>query len=184
MIIAEREFNLVRAVEPERHPNGSIRTYEPQARYKQATTTERHAYGGVGGLTFASGQAAITAAVLTLCHSGQNIVSSTSLYGGTWTLFTQTFKKLGIEVRLFDPSDADAIAGLVDENTRCVYIESMGNPKNDVPDFRKVADAAHAAGLPLICDNTVLCISLIVAYRVPTYIPTPRSSGPSVSTAQ
>ena len=112
--------------------------------------------GGVGGLAFASGQAAITAAVLTLCHSGQNIVSSTSLYGGTWTLFTQTFKKLGIEARLFDPSDADAIAGLVDENTRCVYIESMGNPRNDVPDFRKVADAAHAAGLPLICDNTVL----------------------------
>jgi len=112
--------------------------------------------GGVGGLAFASGQAAITAAVLTLCHSGQNIVSSTSLYGGTWTLFTQTFKKFGIEARFFDPSDADAIAGLVDENTRCVYIESMGNPRNDVPDFRKVADAAHAAGLPLICDNTVL----------------------------
>ena len=112
--------------------------------------------GGVGGLAFASGHAAITAAVLTLCHSGQNIVSSTSLYGGTWTLFTQTFKKFGIEARLFDPSDADAIAGLVDGNTRCVYIESMGNPKNDVPDFRKVADAAHAAGVPLICDNTVL----------------------------
>ncbi len=112
--------------------------------------------GGVGGLAFASGLAAITAALLTLCHSGQNLVSATSLYGGTWTLFTQTFKKLGIEVRFFDASDPDAIIGLVDENTRCVYIESMGNPKNDVPDFAKLVDIAHAAGLPVICDNTVL----------------------------
>ena len=117
--------------------------------------------GGVGGLAFASGQAAITAAILTICHSGQNLISATSLYGGTWTLFTQTFKKLGIEVRFFDMSDPDAIAELADENTRCVYIESMGNPKNDVPDFRKLADAAHAVGLPVICDNTVLTPALL-----------------------
>jgi len=111
--------------------------------------------GGAAGLAFASGQAAITAAVLTITHCGQNFISSTSLYGGTWTLFTQTFKKLGIEVRFFDPDKPAQIAELADENTRCVYLETIGNPKNDVPDFRKIADVAHQAGVPVICDNTV-----------------------------
>ncbi|HDZ19699.1 hypothetical protein LCGC14_0015440 [marine sediment metagenome] len=111
--------------------------------------------GGVGGLAFASGQAAITAAVLTITHAGQNLVSSTSLYGGTWTLFSQTFKKLGVEVRYFDPDHPEQIETLVDENTRCVYMESMGNPKNDVPDFRAITDIAHKHGLPVLCDNTV-----------------------------
>ena len=92
--------------------------------------------GGVGGLAFASGQAAITAAILSITHSGQNFISSTSLYGGTWTLFSQTFKRLGIEVRFFDPDHPEQIAGLVDDKTRLVYLESIGNPKNDVPDFR------------------------------------------------
>ncbi len=117
--------------------------------------------GGVTGLAFASGQAAITAAVLTITHSGQNIVSATSLYGGTWTLFTQTFKNLGIEVRFFDPNEPETIKDLVDENTRCVYMESLGNPKNDVPDFKGIADAAHAAGIPVICDNTVMTPALL-----------------------
>lgn len=112
--------------------------------------------GGVTGLAFASGQAAITAAILTICHSGQNFISATSLYGGTWTLFTQTFKNLGIEVRFFDPRHPEQIKDLADDNTRCVYMESIGNPKNDVPDFKGVADAAHAAGIPVICDNTVM----------------------------
>ena len=111
--------------------------------------------GGVGGLAFASGQAAITAAICTITHAGQNLISATSLYGGTWTLFTQTFKKLGIEVRFFDPDKPEEIDRLADERTRCVYIESIGNPKNDVPDFRRLADAAHRRGLPLIVDNTV-----------------------------
>lgn len=111
--------------------------------------------GGVGGLAFASGQAAITAAINTICHSGQNFISSTSLYGGTWTLFTQTFPKLGIEVRFFDPHEPEKIASLVDANTRCVYMDSIGNPRNDVPDYRAIADAAHAKGLPLLCDNTI-----------------------------
>ncbi len=111
--------------------------------------------GGVAGLAFASGQAAITAGVLTITHSGQNFVSSTSLYGGTWTLFTQTFKKLGIEVRFFDPDHPEQIEELSDENTRCVYLESIGNPKNDVPDFRKIADISHKLNLPVLCDNTV-----------------------------
>ena len=112
--------------------------------------------GGATGLAFASGQAAINAAVLTITHSGQNFISSTSLYGGTWTLFTQTFKKLGIEVRFFDPDNPEEINDLVDENTRCVYFESVGNPKNDVPDFKKITDISHNHGLPTICDNTVL----------------------------
>lgn len=115
--------------------------------------------GGVTGLCFASGQSAITAAILTIAHSGQNILSSTSLYGGTWTLFTQTLKNLGIEVRFFDPGKPEQIAELADENTRLVYMESIGNPKNDVPDFKAIADAAHSAPhgrLPVLCDNTVM----------------------------
>ena len=116
--------------------------------------------GGIGALAFASGQAAITAAILTITHSGQNFISSTSLYGGTWTLFTQTFKKLGIEVRFFDPDHPEEIEDLIDENTRLVYLESVGNPKNDVPDFRRIADISHEHGLPLMCDNTVLTPAL------------------------
>ncbi len=112
--------------------------------------------GGAAGLAFASGQAAITAALLTIVHSGQNFLSATSLYGGTWTLFTQTLSKLGIEVRFFDPHHPEQIAKLADANTRCVYFESLGNPKNDVPDFKAIADAAHALDLPVICDNTVM----------------------------
>lgn len=111
--------------------------------------------GGVGALAFASGQAAITAAVLTLAHAGQNFLASKSLYGGTVTLFSQTFRKFGVEARFFDPANPGEIARLADAQTRCVYIESVGNPKNDVPDFRAIADAAHAAGVPLIVDNTV-----------------------------
>jgi len=112
--------------------------------------------GGAAALAFASGQAAISAAILTICHSGQNFVSATSLYGGTWTLFTQTFSKLGVEVRFFDPHHPEKINDLVDANTRCVYFESLGNPKNDVPDFQKIADIAHAHDLPVLCDNTVM----------------------------
>ena len=116
--------------------------------------------GGAAGLAFASGQAAITAAILTVVHSGQNFISSKSLYGGTWTLFSQTMKNLGIEVRFFDSDRPEQIEELVDENTRLVYLESVGNPKNDVPDFRQIADVAHANGLPLVVDNTVLTPAL------------------------
>jgi O-acetylhomoserine (thiol)-lyase len=112
--------------------------------------------GGAAALSFASGQAAITAAILTITHAGQNFISSKSLYGGTWTLFTQTLSKLGVEVRFFDPLQPEQIKDLVDENTRCVFFESIGNPKNDVPDFQKISDISHSAGLPVICDNTVL----------------------------
>ena len=114
--------------------------------------------GGAAALAFASGMAAITAAIATICHSGQNFISSTSLYGGTWTLFTQTLKKLGVEVRFFDPDKPEQIAELADEQTRCVYLETIGNPKNDVPDFEPIVATAHAlpdGGVPVICDNTV-----------------------------
>ena len=120
--------------------------------------------GGAAGLCFASGQAAITAAILTICHSGQNFISATSLYGGTWTLFTQTFKQLGIEVRFFDPAHPEEIAKLADDKTRLVYMESIGNPKNDVPDFKAIADAAHnlpGGGVPVVCDNTVMTPALL-----------------------
>jgi len=135
--------------------------------------------GGAAGLAFASGQAAITAAVLTLAHAGQNFLSSTNLYGGTWTLFTQTFKHLGVEVRFFDPDRPEQIDDLADENTRCVYLESLGNPKNDVPDFRRIADLAHGRGLPVLCDNTVTTPALfrpiehgidVVIYSTTKYI--------------
>ena len=111
--------------------------------------------GGAAGLAFASGLAAIMAAILTITHSGQNFISSTSLYGGTWTMFTQTLKRLGVEVRFFNPDRPEDISKLTDENTRAVYLESVGNPKNDVPDFRKLTDIAHQNGLPVIIDNTV-----------------------------
>ena len=116
--------------------------------------------GGAAGLVFASGQAAITAAVLTITHAGQNFLSATSLYGGTWTLFTQTLSNLGVEVRFFDPAKPESISKLVDKNTRAVYLETPGNPKNDVPDYRKITDIAHGHGLPTIIDNTVLTPAL------------------------
>jgi len=111
-------------------------------------------------LAFASGQAAITAAVLTITHAGQNFISATSLYGGTWTLFTQTFPKLGVEVRFFDHSKPETLSKLVDKNTRALYLETPGNPKNDIPDYRKITGLAHKHGLPTIVDNTVLTPAL------------------------
>jgi len=116
--------------------------------------------GGAAALAFASGQAAITASLLTIAHAGQNFISANSLYGGTWTLFTQTFPKLGIEVRFFDPKRPEEISKLVDKNTRAVYIETPGNPKNDVPDYRKITDLAHSHGLPTIIDTTALTPAL------------------------
>lgn len=116
--------------------------------------------GGIGGLAFASGQAAITAAILTITHSGQNFLSSTGLYGGTYTLFAHTMKKLGIEARFFDANNPESMQQLADENTRAVYLESVGNPKNNVPDFDKLVEIAHGLGLPVIVDNTVLTPAL------------------------
>lgn len=111
--------------------------------------------GGAAGLAFASGMAAITAAVQNITQAGQHIVSSSSLYGGTYTLFAHTLPKLGIEVTFVDPSDPQNFADAIRDNTRLVYIETIGNPKNDVLDYEAIAKVAHNNGLPVICDNTV-----------------------------
>ena len=111
--------------------------------------------GGVGGLCFSSGMAAITAAVLNICRAGQHIVSSSSLYGGTVTLFSHTFAKLGIEVTFVDPKKPENFAGAIKDNTRLIYIETIGNPKNDILQYEKIAEIAHKNGVPVICDNTV-----------------------------
>ena len=111
--------------------------------------------GGVGGLCFSSGMAAITASVLNICKAGQHFVSSSSLYGGTVTLFSQTFSKLGIEVTFVDPKDPKNFAKAIKNNTRLIYIESIGNPKNDILEYEKIAQIAHQNGMPVVCDNTV-----------------------------
>jgi O-acetylhomoserine (thiol)-lyase len=110
--------------------------------------------GGVGALGLASGQAAETLAILNLARAGQNIVSSSSLYGGTYNLFHYTLPKLGITTTFVDGSDPANYAAAIDENTRAVYLETIGNPRLDVADIRGVADVAHAAGVPVIVDNT------------------------------
>jgi len=111
--------------------------------------------GGVGGLALSSGQSAIYVSVFNICGSGGHIVSSNSLYGGTVTLFSQTFKKLGIEVTFVDPREPKNFKKAIKDNTRLVYIETIGNPKNDILDYKKIADIAHKHGMPVICDNTV-----------------------------
>jgi O-acetylhomoserine (thiol)-lyase len=111
--------------------------------------------GGVGALAFASGMAAITNAILNICRSGQHIVASSSLYGGTATLFSQTFPKLGIEVTFVDSSEPENFAKAIKDNTRLLYIETIGNPKNDILDYEKIAKIAHDNKMPLFCDNTV-----------------------------
>jgi O-acetylhomoserine (thiol)-lyase len=111
--------------------------------------------GGVGGLGLSSGQSAIYVSVFNICGAGGHIVSSSSLYGGTVTLFSQTFKKLGIDVTFVDPKNPDNFAKAVKKNTRLIYIETIGNPKNDILDYEKIAQISHKNGMPVICDNTV-----------------------------
>jgi O-acetylhomoserine (thiol)-lyase len=111
--------------------------------------------GGLAAVATASGQAAVTYSVLNLTRAGDNIISISTLYGGTYNLFAHTLPQYGIEVRWADPDDPDAVARLADDKTRLVFAETIGNPKLNVVDIRAWADAAHAAGLPLIVDNTV-----------------------------
>ncbi|GAA4115091.1 homocysteine synthase [Nocardioides fonticola] len=110
--------------------------------------------GGVGALATASGSSAITYAVLNLTYAGDNIVAISTLYGGTYALFAHTLPQFGIEVRFVDPDDPSALDAAVDERTKLVFAETVGNPKLNVVDLRAWADAAHAKGLPLIVDNT------------------------------
>ena len=111
--------------------------------------------GGSGALAVASGQSAITLAVLNITASGQNVVSTRYLYGGTYNLFRYTLGRLGIEVRFVDSADPAQVAAAIDDNTRLVYLESIGNPKNNVDDFPAIAEVAHEHGIPLVVDNTV-----------------------------
>ncbi|WP_406676193.1 homocysteine synthase [Moorella sp. ACPs] len=110
--------------------------------------------GGVGALATASGQAAITLAIANIATAGQEIVASTSLYGGTFTLFNYTLPKFGIKVRFVDSTDPEDYRRAINDNTRAIYVEIIGNPKLDVPDLEALAAIAHAAGIPLIVDNT------------------------------
>ncbi|HEX5772612.1 MAG TPA: O-acetylhomoserine aminocarboxypropyltransferase/cysteine synthase family protein [Nocardioidaceae bacterium] len=110
--------------------------------------------GGVGALATASGSAATTYAVLNLTYAGDNIVALSTLYGGTYALFAHTLPQFGIEVRFVDPEKPEDLAKHVDDKTKLVFAETIGNPKINVVDLRAWADAAHAHGLPLIVDNT------------------------------
>ncbi len=111
--------------------------------------------GGVGALALASGMAAITNAIFTICQTGDNIVTTPTLYGGTYNLFAHTLPQLGIEARFADPDDMDAMSALIDDKTKAVFCESIGNPLGNVIDLSALADMAHAHGLPLMVDNTV-----------------------------
>jgi O-acetylhomoserine (thiol)-lyase len=111
--------------------------------------------GGLAACATASGQAAVTYSVLNLTRAGDNIISVSTLYGGTYNLFAHTLPQYGIEVRFADPDDPDAVARLTDEKTRLVFAETIGNPKLNIVDIKAWSDAAHAQGLPLIVDNTV-----------------------------
>ncbi|MEL0131797.1 MAG: O-acetylhomoserine aminocarboxypropyltransferase/cysteine synthase family protein [Betaproteobacteria bacterium] len=110
---------------------------------------------GVAALALSSGQAATTYSLLTIAEAGDNFVSMSTLYGGTYNLFAHTFPQLGIEARFADPENLDAMASLIDSRTKAVYCESIGNPAGNVVDLEKVADIAHAHGVPVIVDNTV-----------------------------
>lgn len=116
--------------------------------------------GGSGALAVASGQAAESLAVLNIAQAGHNIVSSSSLYGGTYNLFHYTFPKFGIEGRFVDAAEPENFKKAIDENTRCLYLESIGNPRCDIPDFEAIAEIAHEAGIPLIVDNTLATAAL------------------------
>lgn len=112
--------------------------------------------GGVGALAFSSGQAAATAGVLNIANAGDHMIAATALYGGTVTLFTHSLRKVGVACTFVDIRDLDAVRAAIRENTKLIFVESIGNPKNDVPDFEALADVAHKAGIPLMCDNTIM----------------------------
>lgn len=111
--------------------------------------------GGIGALAVASGMAAITYAIQTIAQAGDNIVSVSKLYGGTYNLFAHTFPRQGITVKFAPHDDIAKLESLIDENTKAVFCESIGNPGGNLIDLKALADAAHRHGVPLIVDNTV-----------------------------
>tara|TARA_R110000787_G_scaffold239367_3_gene345504 strand:+ start:4543 stop:5826 length:1284 start_codon:yes stop_codon:yes gene_type:complete len=134
--------------------------------------------GGVAALAVASGQAASTYAILNLCRAGDNFVCSTDIYGGTWNLFANTLKNLGIECRFVDPTDPEGFRAVTDDKTRCYYAETLPNPKLNVFPIKEVADIGRELGVPLIMDNTacpLLCRpfdhgAAIVVYSATKYL--------------
>lgn len=111
--------------------------------------------GGIGALAVASGMAAITYAIQTIAEAGDNLVSISELYGGTYNLLAHTLPRQGIETRFADKDDFAGIEALIDERTKALFCESIGNPSGSVVDIKRLADIAHAAGIPLVVDNTV-----------------------------
>lgn len=111
--------------------------------------------GGIGALALASGMAAITYAIQTIAGAGDNIVSVSTLYGGTYNLFAHTFPRLGIDVRFAPHNDIAALEALIDDKTKAVFCETIGNPAGNIVDLQALADMAHRHGVPLIVDNTV-----------------------------
>lgn len=135
--------------------------------------------GGVGALALASGQAAVALSILNLCRAGDEIVSSSGLYGGTYNLFQHTLSEMGIKVRFAARGDRESFAPLVGEHTKALYVESLSNPRLDLPDLEGLAVLAEEVRVPLIVDNTLLTPSLlrplewgahIVVYSATKYI--------------
>ena len=110
--------------------------------------------GGVAAVSTASGQSAQFLALDTLCEHGDNIVSTSYLYGGTYNQFKNSFPRRGLNVHIADGDDPDSIKSLIDEDTKAVYLETIGNPRFNIPDFERIADIAHDHGVPLVVDNT------------------------------
>ena len=111
--------------------------------------------GGIAGLALASGMAAITYAIQTIAEAGDNIISASTLYGGTYNLFAHTLPQLGIETRFADSATPDAFEPLIDARTKAIFCESVGNPLGNITDLARLAEIAHRHGIPLIVDNTV-----------------------------
>ena len=111
--------------------------------------------GGIGALAVASGMAAITYSIQCLTRAGDNIVSTSQLYGGTYNLFAHTFPQQGIDVRMCDHDDFEKMESLIDDKTRALFCESIGNPAGNVVDIKKLSEIAHRHGIPVIVDNTV-----------------------------
>ena len=111
--------------------------------------------GGIGGLVVASGMSAITYAIQTVAEAGDNIISVSTLYGGTYNLFAHTLPKQGIEVRFFDHNDPASLEKLIDAKTKLVFAETIGNPLGNVIDLQAISDIAHRNGVPVVVDNTV-----------------------------
>jgi len=118
--------------------------------------------GGVAALAVASGMAAITYAIQCICEVGTNIISTSQLYGGTYNLFAHSLPKQGIEVRMISADNFEGFEKAIDDKTRAIFCESIGNPAGNIVDIEKLALIAHKKGVPLIVDNTYLLLTYVV----------------------